>query len=95
MGQLVCELCGKSDFLKQDGVFVCQGCGTKYSPEEAKKMLGKTESVTQQTPPAETEKKQSDAKETEKMYRKIPLDAMVKNLKRSGMEDTPYCDRSW
>lgn len=45
MKQLVCEMCGSSDLLKQDGVFVCQTCGTKYSVEEAKKMMveGKVE----------------------------------------------------
>ncbi|MBQ9067828.1 MAG: hypothetical protein IJ131_02045 [Eggerthellaceae bacterium] len=35
----VCELCGKSDFVKQEGMFVCQGCGTKYTLEEAKKLM--------------------------------------------------------
>ena len=34
-----CELCGSNQFIKQDGVFVCQHCGTKYSAEEAKKMM--------------------------------------------------------
>lgn len=34
-----CELCGSTDFMKEDGVFVCQYCGAKYSPEEAKKMM--------------------------------------------------------
>ena len=34
----VCELCGKTEFVKEDGMFVCQGCGTKYTPEEAKKL---------------------------------------------------------
>ena len=38
MKQLTCEMCGSTDLLKQDGVFVCQTCGTKYSVEEAKKM---------------------------------------------------------
>ena len=37
--QLVCEMCGGTDLVKQDGVFVCQSCGTKYSVEEAKKMM--------------------------------------------------------
>lgn len=32
-------MCGSNDLLKQDGVFVCQSCGTKYSVEEAKKMM--------------------------------------------------------
>ena len=40
MSRLTCELCGSTDFLKQDGVFVCQSCGTKYSVEEAKKLMG-------------------------------------------------------
>lgn len=36
---LVCEMCDSTDLVKQDGVFVCQNCGTKYSVEEAKKMM--------------------------------------------------------
>lgn len=40
MAQMVCELCGGTDFAKQDGMFVCQGCGTKYSLEEARKLMG-------------------------------------------------------
>lgn len=39
MKQLTCEMCGSTDLLKQEGVFVCQSCGTKYSVEEAKKMM--------------------------------------------------------
>ena len=39
MKQLTCEMCGSNDLLKQDGVFVCQTCGTKYSVEEAKKIM--------------------------------------------------------
>ena len=39
MKQLICEMCGGTDLIKQDGVFVCQSCGTKYSVEEARKMM--------------------------------------------------------
>lgn len=39
MKRLICEMCGGSDLVKQDGVFVCQNCGTKYTVEEAKKMM--------------------------------------------------------
>lgn len=39
MKRLVCEMCGSSDIIKQEGLFVCQSCGTKYSVEEAKKMM--------------------------------------------------------
>lgn len=39
MKQLTCEMCGGTDLIKQDGVFVCQNCGMKYSLEDAKKMM--------------------------------------------------------
>ena len=39
MKQMVCEICGGKDLIKQDGVFVCQACGTKYSIEEARKIM--------------------------------------------------------
>lgn len=39
MKQLTCEMCGSTELIKQDGFFVCQTCGTKYSVEEAKKMM--------------------------------------------------------
>ena len=39
MKRLVCEMCGSTDLIKEDGVFVCQTCGCKYSVEEAKKMM--------------------------------------------------------
>lgn len=39
MAQLTCELCFGTDFVKEEGVFVCQGCGAKYSSDEARKAL--------------------------------------------------------
>jgi len=39
MKALVCELCGGNEFVKQDGMFVCQHCNTKYTTEEAKKLM--------------------------------------------------------
>ena len=39
MKQLKCDMCGSTDILKQEGVFVCQSCGTKYSVEEARRMM--------------------------------------------------------
>jgi uncharacterized Zn finger protein (UPF0148 family) len=39
MKQLVCEMCGGTDLVKDGGVFVCQTCGCKYTVEEAKKMM--------------------------------------------------------
>lgn len=39
MKRFMCELCGSTDVIKDKGVFVCQGCGCKYSLEEARKMM--------------------------------------------------------
>lgn len=32
-------MCGSNDIVKKDGLYVCQFCGTKYSVEDAKKMM--------------------------------------------------------
>lgn len=39
MKPLVCELCGGTDIVKNDGLFVCQHCGCKYTLEEAQQLI--------------------------------------------------------
>ena len=39
MKAIVCEMCNSNDVVKQDGMYVCQSCGTKYSTDEAKKLM--------------------------------------------------------
>ncbi len=39
MRPLTCEMCGSNNVIKQEGLFVCQICGTKYSIDEARKMM--------------------------------------------------------
>ena len=39
MKLLKCEICNGVNLMKQEGMFVCQTCGVKYSIEEARKML--------------------------------------------------------
>ena len=39
MKAIKCELCGSNEVIKQDGLYVCQHCGTKYTVEEAKKLM--------------------------------------------------------
>lgn len=39
MKSIVCEMCGANDIVKKEGLYVCQFCGTKYSVEDAKKMM--------------------------------------------------------
>lgn len=49
MKRLVCEMCGGTDLIKQDGVFVCQSCGCKYSVEEARKLMVEIEGTVEVT----------------------------------------------
>ena len=39
MKPLTCEMCGSTEIIRKDGMYVCQACGTKYSIEDAKKMM--------------------------------------------------------
>ena len=39
MKAIVCEMCDGNDFVKEDGLYVCQNCGTKYTAEDAQKMM--------------------------------------------------------
>lgn len=49
MKQIKCDMCGSTDLIKQDGVFVCQSCGIKYSVEEARKMMVEIEGTVEVT----------------------------------------------
>ena len=39
MGKIECEICGSGDIIKDNGLFVCQYCGCKYTLEEARKLM--------------------------------------------------------
>ena len=39
MKKIVCEMCDCTEFVKEDGLFVCQECGCKYTPEDARKLM--------------------------------------------------------
>lgn len=43
MKKIVCELCEGTEFAKEEGVFVCQNCGTRYTVEEAKALMREVE----------------------------------------------------
>lgn len=49
----VCELCGGTTFVKRDGMFVCEGCGTKYTLDEAQKLQAAEQAVKQEPDAAE------------------------------------------
>lgn len=40
MKKIKCQVCGSSDIVKQDDVFVCQSCGVKYTAQNIKDMVG-------------------------------------------------------
>ena len=48
MQAIKCELCGSNQLIKKDGFFQCEHCDTKYTLEEAKKLIvsGTVEVVT-------------------------------------------------
>lgn len=43
MNPLTCEACGSNDIIKQNGLFVCQHCGTKYTVDEVRSMYSRTQ----------------------------------------------------
>lgn len=78
MKALVCEMCNSSDLIKQDGNFVCQSCGMKYTLEEAKKMMvegtvkvDNSEFVQKYLQNARRAKQKEDWEETEKYYNMV------------------------
>lgn len=78
MKQLVCEMCCSNDLVKQDGFFVCQSCGTKYSVEEAKKMMVEgtvkvdySDFVEKYLANARRAKEKTDWEEVEKYYNMV------------------------
>ena len=39
MKALVCEMCSSPNLIKKDGMYVCENCGTRYTVEEARKLM--------------------------------------------------------
>lgn len=38
MQKITCEVCGSNDLTKENGLYICQHCGTNYSLEEAQQL---------------------------------------------------------
>ena len=49
MRQFTCEVCGNTDIIKREGIFVCQSCGCKYSLDEVRKLLSDNPIAVQET----------------------------------------------
>ena len=39
MKMIACDVCGSTELVKKDGLFVCQYCGCKYTVEEVRKLM--------------------------------------------------------
>ena len=39
MKAIICEVCGSTQFLKQDDLYICEGCGMKYTVPEISKLV--------------------------------------------------------
>lgn len=63
---MICEICGSQTIKKENGVFVCQECGTEYSIEDAKKLLTEVVEEKKSTEIAENNKSLSDFDEESK-----------------------------
>ena len=50
MKAIVCEMCGSHDLVKQDGLYVCQHCGTKYTVDEVKKLMIDLSNISDENP---------------------------------------------
>lgn len=81
MKAMTCEMCNSNELVKQDGMFVCQSCGTKYSIEEAKKLMiegtvdvqgtvkiDNSDFIQKQLTNARRAKQKEDWEETERYY---------------------------
>jgi len=75
MKALVCEMCGGQDLIKKDDMYVCQHCGTKYTVEEARKLMvegtvkiDNSDFVQRYLQNARRAKEKEDWEETEKYY---------------------------
>lgn len=60
MKKMICEVCGGSNFLKENGVFDCQICGMKYSLAEAKKLVKEVSDTEQSVNYAENNSSNDD-----------------------------------
>jgi len=83
MGKLVCEVCGSS-LTKQEGVFVCDNCGCKYSLEEAKKLYGSSNGSVRK--PLELLNEDEKAELAEKFKDELSI------IRRLGFDAQPFLE---
>lgn len=78
MKALKCEMCTSTDIVKDGDYYVCQSCGTKYTVEEARKLMvegtvkiDNSDFVERYLQNARRAKQKEDWSETEKYYNMV------------------------
>lgn len=91
--RLKCEVCGSSDIIKRDGVFLCQVCTTKYDLSEVRSLWEKSadetdnDNPTAHTPIKKTDKTTSaDTKQQKKT---------VKTYQKETKDTEPFYTKTW
>ena len=73
MQKIQCEMCGGVDVVKDGDFYVCQNCGTKYTPESARKLLVQIDYETG---------RDKDLKELRALRDKLAKEASLEKTKR-------------
>ena len=87
MKRIVCEMCGGTEFIKENNLFVCQDCGCKYTPEEARKLMVEIpEEKTKRHPVTEPEENDDDPRAGFKHHTAASPNRICVSVDRVGHE---------
>lgn len=94
MKAIVCEMCGSQEMVKKDGMYVCGFCGTKYTVEEAKKLITEITGTVKIDKSEENERYLQLARQAKKMKDwkgAVQYYDLVKQGDPSNIEAIYYC----
>ena len=81
MQKITCEVCGGNELVKQNGLYVCQHCGTKYTLEKARQLfkggtvtIDNSQKIDNLYQLARRAVEEEDFKEAQKYYDRIILE---------------------
>ena len=78
MKAIICEICGSHEFIKQDGIYLCEVCGTKYSVEEISALVRE---VSEEELKTSQQKAQQKQKEEQKKVDAAELELQLHNAR--------------
>ena len=92
MKKLVCDNCGSPDVVVQDGILICQACGTRFILEKYEKKVLKNK-VAEETSHTETPKDSSHIEEQEDYIEELLRRARAKHKENLDMEAALIADK--